>query len=71
MELLHLVPEDLIPGSEAAAIAGVTPAAIRQWATRGKIARFPGRRRCEGTLYARPQIEAIAAERFAHLTQAA
>lgn len=71
MELLHLFPDDLIPASKAAAIAGVSEAAIRQWATRKKITRFPGRRRCEGTLYARPEIEAVAAERAGHLAQAA
>lgn len=59
VDLLHLYPEDLIPASKAAAIAGVSEAAIRQWATRGKIRRFPGRRRCEGTMYARPEIEAV------------
>lgn len=53
----------LISGAEAAAIAGVGQAAIRQLATRGKIKRFPGRRRCEGTFYARPEIEAYAAAR--------
>lgn len=50
-----------IPGDEAARIAGVEPATVRQWATRGKIHRFPGRRRSDGTLYARPEIEAEAA----------
>lgn len=64
VNLVHLYPDDLISGAEAADIAGVTPAAIRQWATRGKIHRFPGRRRCEGTMYARPEIEEIAASRL-------
>jgi DNA-binding transcriptional MerR regulator len=55
-----------IHGDEAARIAGVSPATVRQWATRKKIHRFPGRRRADGTLYARPEIEAIAASRRAH-----
>lgn len=63
VDLWHLYPEDLISGPEAAQIAGVSEAAIRQWATRKKIRRFPGRRRCEGTLYARPEIEAVAESR--------
>lgn len=56
-------PDDLISADEAARLAGVSEATIRQWATRGKIQRFPGRRRAERTLYARPEIEAIVAER--------
>jgi hypothetical protein len=63
VDIWQLYPEDLIPASEAARIAEVSEAAIRQWATRGKIRRFPGRRRSEGTLYARPEIEAVVAER--------
>jgi hypothetical protein len=55
---LDFYGDDLIPADEAAKLAGVTEAAIRQWATRGKIHRFPGRRRAERTLYARPEIEA-------------
>lgn len=55
--------EDLIPADEAARLAGVSEATIRQWATRGRISRFPGRCRSERTLYARPEIEAIVAER--------
>lgn len=66
MDIWHLYPDDLIPASTAAEIAGVSEGAIRQWATRKKISRFPGRRRCEGTLYARPEIEAVAAERAAN-----
>lgn len=61
----------LITGAEAAAIAGVGEPAIRQLATRKKIKRFPGRRRCEGTLYARPEIEAYAARRRERLSAAA
>ena len=63
MDVWQFRPDDLIPASEAAEIADVSQAAIRQWATRGKIHRFPGRRRCEGTLYARPEIEAVAESR--------
>lgn len=61
----ELYPTDLITGPEAAILAGVSEATIRQWATRGKIRRFPGRRRCEGTHYARPEVEAVAAEQRA------
>lgn len=61
----------LISGAEAAAIAGVGEAAIRQLATRRKIKRFPGRRRCDGTFYARPEIEAYAERRRARLSVAA
>lgn len=71
MDLWHIYPEDLIPAAEAAAIAGVGEPTIRQWATRGKIRRFPGRCRSEGTLYARPEIEAIAAARAEMLPAAA
>lgn len=71
MDPRHLFPDDLIPASEAADIAGVREATIRQWATRGKIHRFPGRRRSEGTLYARPEIEAVLAVRPEHLRNAA
>lgn len=65
VDLIQIRGTDLIPGAEAARIAGVTEGAIRQWATRGKIHRFPGRRRCEGTMYARPEVEAVAAEQRA------
>jgi hypothetical protein len=61
--LLH--PEDLITGAEASRLAGVSEATIRQWATRRKIQRFPGRCRSDGTLYARPEVEAEAARRAA------
>lgn len=61
----------LIPAVEAAEIAGVEEATIRQWATRGKIQRFPGRRRCEPTLYARPEIEAEAERRAGRVPVAA
>lgn len=71
MDPRFLVPDDLITAAEAADLAGVTEGAIRQWATRGKINRFPGRRRCEGTMYARPEIEAVLAERDDHQSVAA
>ena len=64
-------PDELITAAEAAEIAGVSEAAIRQWATRRKIHRFPARRRCEGTLYARPEIEAEVAKRAARIPVAA
>jgi hypothetical protein len=60
---LNVYPDELITGAEAAALAGVSEAAIRQWATRGKIQRFPGRRRSEGTLYAEPEVRAEIAKR--------
>jgi hypothetical protein len=60
---VDLLPEDLITGAEAALLAGVAEATIRQWATRGKIRRFPGRCRREGTLYARPDVEHVATDR--------
>lgn len=63
MDVWQFRPDDLITAAEAAEIADVSEGAVRQWATRGKIHRFPGRRRCEGTLYARPEIEAVAATR--------
>lgn len=63
MDPRFLVPDDLITAAEAAELASVTEGAIRQWATRKRIHRFPGRRRCEGTMYARPEIEAVIAER--------
>lgn len=71
MDPRFLVPDDLITAAEAAALAGVTEGAVRQWATRKRIRRFPGRRRCEGTMYARPEIEAVIAERDEHQTAAA
>ncbi len=66
VNLLDLYGTDLIPAAEAARIADVSEATIRQWATRGKIHRFPGRRRCEGTMYARPEILAEVAKRAEH-----
>ena len=63
MDLVQVYPEELIPAAVAAAMAGVGEATIRQWATRGKIHRFPARRRAEPTLYAKPEIEAMAAQR--------
>ena len=65
MDLRYLTTEDLVTGKEAAAIAGVREPTIRQWATRGKLHRFPGRRRREGTMYARPEVEAEVARRQA------
>lgn len=63
MAPIHLLPEDLITGAEAAAIAHVTEAAVRKAASRGKLHRFPGRRRADGTLYARPEVQEWAAGR--------
>jgi hypothetical protein len=67
----ELFPDDLITAAEAAEIAGVSECAIRQWATRKKIKRYPGRRRCEPTLYARPEIEAEAERRAGRVPLAA
>jgi hypothetical protein len=71
VDLWQVYPDDLIPASEAAALAGVAEATIRQWATRKKISRFPGRRRAEPTLYARPEILAEIAKRAEHQVLAA
>ena len=60
VDLLDVFPEHLITGAEAAEIAGVSEATVRQWATRHKIRRFPGRCRSEATLYVRPEVEAEA-----------
>lgn len=70
VELHNLCYLDLIQAWEAAEIAGVSQDVIRQWAARGKIHRFPGNRRADGTMYARPEIEAIARQRAARLTAA-
>lgn len=63
MDAVDLYPEDLVFEDEATAATGVPGAVIRQWARRGKIRRFPGRRgACAGngrqytTMYALPEV---------------
>jgi hypothetical protein len=55
--------DELVFVHEAEAATGVPRAVIRQWASRGKIRRFPGDGRLTGngheykTMYALPEIE--------------
>lgn len=51
---------DLIAGWEAEEEFGVPQQVIRQWATRKKINKFPGHRPADGTMYARPEVAAMA-----------
>lgn len=43
MELHELYPDDFVFENEATEATGVPGTVIRQWASRGKIRRFPGR----------------------------
>ncbi|MBB1252923.1 hypothetical protein H3146_06015 [Streptomyces sp. OF3] len=67
MDVRYLEPSDLVYGHEAAATTGVPETVIRQWARRGRIRRFAGNGRPSGrghlarTMYALPEIEALAA----------
>ena len=54
-------PEDLITGPQAEAEYGVPQPVVRQWATRGRINRYPGRWRQHGTMYSRREIAPLAA----------
>lgn len=66
MQLTQIHTDDLVFAHEAAAATGVPQTVIRQWASRGKIRRFPGNGRYSGhgheykTMYALPEIEAQA-----------
>ncbi|WP_329330744.1 hypothetical protein OIU81_02880 [Streptomyces sp. NBC_01454] len=66
MRLTSIQEEDLVFVHEAETATGVPRATIRQWASRGKIRRFPGENRLTGlgheykTMYALPEIEALA-----------
>lgn len=59
----HPYVHDLVPGNVAAAETGVPETVIRQWASRGKIRRYPNRWRSAGmrTMYALPEVRALAA----------
>jgi hypothetical protein len=67
IELTRLYSRDLVFVHEATQATGVPAAVIRQWAARGKIRRFEGTGRYSGqghlkkTMYALPEIEALAA----------
>lgn len=53
---------DLIPAAQAEAEYGVPQQVLRQWATRGKINRFPGRYRAQATWYSRLELDTAAAD---------
>lgn len=59
--------EDLVYGQQAERATGVPLSVIRQWASRGRIARYPGDGRSFGqghfqrTMYNLREIEALAA----------
>lgn len=59
-------PEDLVYGDRAERETGVPIAVIRQWASRGRIQRYPGDGRSFGkghfqrTMYSLPEIRALA-----------
>ncbi|WP_261992694.1 hypothetical protein [Streptomyces sp. adm13(2018)] len=68
MDPTELYPKDLVYAHEAAAATGVPEPVIRKWASRGKVARYKGDpRHYSGqgheykTMYALPEIEALAA----------
>lgn len=68
MRVVELYPEDLVFEHEATEATGVPGTVIRQWARRGKIRRFkgrPGEYSGRGheykTMYALPEIQALAA----------
>ena len=58
--------EDLVYGAEAERATGVPIAVIRKWASRGRIAKYPGDGRSFGnghfqrTMYSLPEIQALA-----------
>lgn len=62
MHPAELYPGDLVFVDEAERETGVPRATIRQWASRGKIRRYPGNGRPNGlghmqrTMYALPEI---------------
>lgn len=53
-------PEDLLTAAQIEAEYGVPGAVVRQWASRGRVIRYPGRTRRQGTMYARQHIEPLA-----------
>lgn len=53
-------PEDLITAQQAERDYGIPGYVLRQWATRGRIARYPGRWRSQPTMYARQHVEQLA-----------
>ena len=68
MHVTELYPEDLVFEHEATAETGVPGPVIRQWARRGRIRKFTGRpSEYSGqgheykTMYALPEVQALAA----------
>ncbi|MEU5147551.1 hypothetical protein AB0G42_10195 [Streptomyces yangpuensis] len=59
-------PQDLVYVHEAEEATGIPRSVIRQWASRGKINKFPGDGRATGkghsyrTMYALPEIRELA-----------
>lgn len=66
MDVIYLQTEDLVYVHEAEQQTGVPATVIRQWASRGRINRFPGNGRKHGrghfhrTMYALPEIRELA-----------
>lgn len=66
MDVRYLHEDDLVFAHEAEAATGVPAPVIRQWASRGRINRFPGNGQAHGrghfhrTMYALPEIRELA-----------
>lgn len=60
MHVTDAHPEDLMTADDIEQKWGVPGPVLRQWAARGKIARYPGRWRMHGTMYARQHVEPLA-----------
>ncbi|MGW7296097.1 hypothetical protein ACWGIB_27390 [Streptomyces xiamenensis] len=63
-------PEDLMTPAQIQTEWGVPGGVLRQWATRGRIIRYPGRHRGQVTMYARQHVEPLA-ERYRPVPQRA
>lgn len=67
MKLTTIETDDLVFIHEAEEATGVPRNVIRNWASRGKIRRFPGNGRAHGlghsnrTMYALPEVQELAA----------
>lgn len=61
MHVTDARPADLMTAAQIQAEWGVPEATVRKWASRGRIIRYPGRRRSERTMYARQHVAPLAA----------
>ena len=53
-------PEDLMTARQIEDEYGVPGQVLRKWASRWRIARYPGRWRRHGTMYARQHVQPLA-----------